>query len=116
MAPSYDHASSLGRELLDKKRASFLEKHGINRYVMKGRGAIYWSADDPKGLSPLELVRRANREHPELFRPVLDRIAVLNVYQLNAIVDRIPRKFMSAAAKQFAKTFMQYSYRQLVDL
>ncbi len=116
VAPSYDHASSLGRELLDAKRDRLLAESRIGQYVMKGRGAIYWSADQTKGPSPLELVQRANREYPELFNPVLKRIEALNFSQLEAIVDRIPGTFMLSAAKRFATAFLEYSYRQLLDL
>lgn len=111
MAPSYDHASSLGRDLLDARRDRLLAESRIGEYVIKGRGAIYWSADETKSPSPLELVWRANREYPELCNPELKRIEALNFSQLEAIVDHIPCTFMLSAAKRFATGFLEYGYR-----
>ena len=39
--PSYDHASSLGRELTDEKRQHILNSDGVHRYLNAGRGAVY---------------------------------------------------------------------------
>jgi hypothetical protein len=37
VAPSFDHASSLGRELLDEKRRQMIETNTIDRYIRQGR-------------------------------------------------------------------------------
>lgn len=55
VAPSFDHASSLGRELLDARRDRLLAENRVGNYAEKGRGAIYWSEEDRHGPSPLEL-------------------------------------------------------------
>ena len=57
IALSFDHASSLGRELEDANREWKLAKIGIGAYVEKGHTAIFWSEEHRHGLSPLELVR-----------------------------------------------------------
>ena len=61
VAPTFDHASSLGRELQDRRRATYLNEGRVGWYVERGRGAVYWSEEEPHGPSPLELVRRASR-------------------------------------------------------
>ncbi len=76
IAPSFDHASSLGRELRDdgssKSRSSILNENRIGQYAGNGRGGIYWDENDRRGLNPIELVRRVTPTHPELFRPALN--------------------------------------------
>jgi hypothetical protein len=71
IAPTFDHASSLGRELLDdtpgKCRVRILKENRIGAYAEKASGAIYWEEGDKRAVSPLELVRRASRLHPNLF-------------------------------------------------
>ena len=67
VAPSYDHASSLGRELRDERRDRLMAENRIGDYAERGRGAIYWSEDERYGPSPLELVRRAAPTYPDLF-------------------------------------------------
>lgn len=59
LAPSFDHASSLGRELRDDRRDRLLDENRVGNYVERGHGAIYWTEEDARGPSPLELVRRA---------------------------------------------------------
>ena len=66
VAPSFDHASSLGRELLDDRRDRLLDEDRVGNYVARGRGAVYWSTTEAHGPSPLELVCRAAPCFPPL--------------------------------------------------
>ena len=74
IAPSFDHASSLGRELRDERRILLMNEHRVGQYSEKGRGAIYWSEDQRHCPSPLELARRAARQYPDIFQPALSRL------------------------------------------
>lgn len=93
VAPTFDHASSLGRELLDegegKSRKQFLRQHRIGNYAEKAPGAIYWDEQDKRGLSPLELVRRGAALHPDLFKLGLVKLAKLERALLEKIVERV---------------------------
>ena len=68
IAPSFDHASSLGRELLDVRRDRLLEENRVNKYAERGRGAVYWAEEERCAPSPLELVRTPGRHWPPSFR------------------------------------------------
>ena len=116
MAPSYDHASSLGRELQDERRDRFLAENRVGVYVEKGHGAIYWSEEDERGPSPLELVRRAARNFPDIFRPALENLERLDEKSLSELVDRVPSNWMSPSARKFAIAQMRYSIEQLGGL
>ena len=116
VAPSFDHASSLGRELQDTRRDRILAEIGIGAYVEKGRGAIYWSEDDQHGPSPLELVRRATGEYPELFRPAPTKLENLDKKYLADLVNRVPDDLMSLSAKKFAIAMMCHNLDQLQKL
>ena len=52
IAPSYDHASSLGRELMDVRRDRLMAENRAGYYAERGRGAVYWSEDERHGPSP----------------------------------------------------------------
>lgn len=78
LAPTYDHASSLGRELSDTKRERLFANKQIGSYVERAPGAIYWSESDTRRISPIELVRRSVDAYPDLFRPALQRIRRLD--------------------------------------
>ena len=116
VALSFDHASSLGRELLDDRRDRFLEENRVGDYAEKGRGAIYWSEDERRGPSPLELVRRAARDYSNLFRPVLLKLAEIDESVFFKIVRRIPPDWMTSSAREFAVKLLCYNYRQLKEI
>jgi hypothetical protein len=42
IAPSFDHASSLGRELLPERAQQILEADGVKAYARRGHGGVYW--------------------------------------------------------------------------
>ena len=116
LAPSFDHATSLGRELLDERRDRFLKENRVGGYVEKGRGAIYWSEDERRGPSPLELVRRAVRTYPDLFRPAGLKLAEIDENVFSQIVDRIPADWMTSLARVFTVALLCYNYRQLKEI
>ena len=68
LAPTFDHASSLGRELTDASRQEKLRPlrrdQTIIGYLEKdaGRSRIYGHENDPKPLRPLEVFERAHQE------------------------------------------------------
>ena len=100
--PSYDHASSLGRELTDEKRCRILESHEVRRYLERGRGAVYVDSRRNRAPSPLRLARLLCRWIPEFTTCTLDRIHDLPEADIRAAVERVPRAFMSDVAKEFA--------------
>ena len=116
VAPSFDHASSLGRELQDERRDRILAEDRIGDYVAKGRGAIYWSETDRRGPSPLELVRRTTRSYPDLFRPALTKLEKLDGGSVDDLVNRVPSDWMSSSARKFAIALMHYNLEQLQEL
>ncbi len=115
VAPSFDHASSLGRELLDERRDRLLVENCVGNYAEKGRGAIYWSGDEQHGLNPLELVRRASREYPDIFRPALMKLQRLDKNSISGLIHRVPRDWMTPSACKFAIALMCYNYERLQE-
>ena len=71
LGPSFDHASSLGRELLDRKRILRLEEDTVGAYSERARGQIFWSDETQRAPSPLDLVRKAVVGYPSYFGPAL---------------------------------------------
>ena len=115
VAPSFDHASSLGRELLDTRRELLLAENRLAGYAERARGAIYWTEDgDP--ISPLELVRRAADRHPDLFAPALAKLDPLDDGTIVDIVNRVPEGWMTPAARSFGIALMRYNRARLGEL
>ena len=116
LAPSFDHASSLGRELLNEKRDRFMTEDRVGHYAEKGHGGVYWSEDERRGPSPLALVRRAAHTYPDLFRPALAKLNRLDEGSLGDVVGRVPSDWMSPSARKFAVALMCYNLGQLREL
>ena len=120
VAPSFDHASSLGRELLDagstRSREGLLRAGRVGIYAEKGRGGVYWATDDGRGPSPIELVRRATREHQGILAQALNKIRTVDEPTLDGIIEQVPRSWMSPTARQFALTLMMYNLQELRKL
>lgn len=116
LAPSFDHASSLGREMLDERRTLLLREDRVGWYSERGRGCIYWGQNTQTTLSPLELVRKAVAAHPSYFTVALARLADLRDSLVTEIVHRVPRDWMSPPARTFAISLISYNRRQLMEL
>lgn len=116
IAPTFDHASSLGRELRDEKRKDFLRQKRIAAYVQKGSGAIYWKETDARGANPLALAIRAAKTHRSYFQRWIDRIKDVAPAELDLLVSRVPEDWMSPIAKEFAVAILSYTTEQLKKL
>jgi len=94
VAPTFDHASSLGRELLDggkgKCRQRLLYKKQVPAYAEQASGAIYWNRTDKHGISPLELVRKVVAQYPDTFNSSIKRVEQLDRFKLEKIVSCVP--------------------------
>ena len=113
IAPSFDHASSLGRELQERRREMLLSENRIGAYVERGRARIYWSESERHPPSPIELVRRAVRLYPAEFCTAIRRLKRVNEDSLREIMERIPKDWMSPLARKYAIALMRYNLGEL---
>ena len=116
MAPSFDHASSLGRELLDDHASAILAANGIAAYARRGHGGIYWEQSDRRGANPLELVRLASMKFPDYFREPIAGVTRIPIAQLVEIVDEVPNTVISEPSRRFAKALLAYTHSVLSGL
>lgn len=116
VAPTFDHASSLGRELQDARRKAILENNGIERYLRKGRGGVYLKDTDPHGANPLQLVEYGFANFGEFFSPALRKLAATPLDRLIQAIEPVPEDRMSAMAKSFCREVISCSYRILGSL
>ena len=116
LSPSYDHGSSLGRELSDERRVHCLANGSVGEYAERGRGGIYWSDADRQGPSPLQLVRLASSDYPELLLPAIESLTQLDDVTLHHIVSKVPIGWMSEPARSFAVELMRYNRERLQEV
>ena len=100
--PSFDHASSLGRELTDERRRNILESGAMLNYVYGGYGGIFVDSNRRRALPPLRLAQLLCRWRPDFTRETCARIAQISDSQIWDTIDKVPSEFMSDVAKEFA--------------
>lgn len=113
LAPSFDHASSLGRELVPDERERHLREGRVETYARRGRGGIYVTTADRHGANPLELVLQVAPTMPEAFQPWLARVRALPSASVQRIIDAVPEALMDSTAKRFATALIEYTRTQL---
>ena len=91
----------------------YLVQGEVGKYVERGHGAVFWSSDERRGPSPLELVRRAALVYDDLFRPALDKLNDVDLSPVTGLIDRVPEGWMSLSAREFAIAVVGYNTRQL---
>ena len=116
LAPSYDHASSLGRELTDERRDARLKGGGVGGYLNRGRGGIYWEQGDRRAPSPLQLALLAVERYPDIFVPALRNLDKLSESDIVRIVNRVPDDWMSESARLFAISIMRHNIAKLQEV
>ena len=102
IAPSFDHASSLGRELDDTRHERILASNGVLDYLQKGRGGVFVDNTRYRAPSPLHLAQMLCRWKPALARNWSDQLNSIPDAEFRSVIDNIPPQFMSDVAKEVA--------------
>lgn len=114
LAPTFDHGSSLGRELTDEARLRHLREGTVERYISKGTGGIFENAQARHGLSPMALAGRLARRYPDFFRPWQTRVKNLREEDLINLVECVTGERMSEPSRAFTLVLLSTS-RNLLE-
>lgn len=115
LAPTYDHASSLGRELRDDARHDILRR-GIDNYARKARSALYATLADHRPLSPRAAFLTAAATRPRAHAEWLARLAGLSEAALRQIIEKVHPERISPEATAFAIALMGHNQRLLLEI
>jgi hypothetical protein len=116
LSPTYDHASSLGRELTDAKRLERLQNKNIAAYLKKNYSAFYAQAGDRKPLTTLAAFQSAANEYPQAAKAWLMQLSNISSDWVEQLLCRIPEDRMSLPAKEFAAQVLAFNQDQLLAL
>lgn len=117
LAPTFDHGSSLGRELLGERARQLLaDREGIKRYIRKATGGIFRDAEAAKGLAPMALVELIAQSYPSLYKPWRERIASMPEHGVLPLMEAIPRSCMSAASRDFVLAFLRETRSMILSI
>jgi len=121
LAPTFDHASSLGRELTDDRRREKLRPlrrdQTIIGYLEKsaGRSRIYALEDDSKPLRPLAVFERVHQERRPAAEAWLNRLDAVPWDRFENVIERIPAPIMSGPAREFALRLLELNREALLN-
>ncbi len=119
MAPTFDHASSLGRNEQDATRIERLntkdEGRSIEKYVTKARSAFYEKSSSTNPLSTLETFREASKLEQRAAVYWLGKLRDIHSEEFERIFDYIPKTEMSNPSKEFALRMLGLNVTRLLD-
>lgn len=115
VAPSFDHASSLGRELQDSRRERYLNSpSGVLDYLRRGQGGVFVDQNRARAPSPLRLAQMIGRWEPEIGRSWAELLNAVPSEEFRSIIERVPDEFMSGVAREFAHQVVITSRSELL--
>jgi hypothetical protein len=119
LAPSYDTASCLGREMTDIDRVRRLSgKRGeatFEAYWRRMPSRWFREAGDVKCLRPSDAFALAARRYPDAGRIWLAKCAMLTDAAIDGLLIEIPVVRISDPARQFARRMLQFAREQLTS-
>lgn len=119
LAPSYDHASSLGRELRDDERLRRLATRDpaftASAYVERARSGLYGEANASRPLHPSDAFALAGVRRPDAMEVWRARLDQTSDDALQRIVQRVPETVISAPARAFALAVIRAARQHLLD-
>lgn len=117
LAPTFDHAASLGRELLDSNRIRFLnEEKEILLYAKRAKTPFYGHSSQSTPLKTFEVTENISIGFPEPVKYWIDRILNIEEQQIDRIFTNMPREFISQTEIDFAKRLLLLNQERLEDI
>lgn len=118
LAPTFDHASSLGRNELPEKRQLRLEttdqRATVEAYAAKARTALY-SAGATKPLTTREMIAELVRSHPDITRYWAHIMVQVPLDVFTGIFDRMSPDWVDTSAREFALRMLQANQNMLSE-
>ncbi|AUV86188.1 HipA domain-containing protein [Vibrio campbellii] len=119
LCPTYDHAASLGRELLDDERRDRLESKDRGRqiytFVRRARSELFKLKKDKKPLKTDEAFWLSVEERPKAKEFWMHKLTELSDEKIERIFSNIPNTVISEVAREFAKQMVLENKKRLLQ-
>jgi hypothetical protein len=120
LAPTFDHASSLGWNETDGTRTQRLttrdSRRSIDRYVERAFSAFFSSPSSDKPMSTFDAFTEAAKLRPQAASAWLERLSKISDNDVRAIFDQLPSDRISNAARNFAMKILELNQKRLLEL
>lgn len=114
LAPTFDHASSLGRNLSDEQRERCLCDGRMDQFCSHGRSRIFDSFQ--RRIRVRDLFLEASRTMRVAARAWLRHLASVPLCDLLGTIDPVPDLLMGPTAKRFCRSMLESNRRFLLSL
>src|SRR5690606_19200838 len=115
LAPSFDHASSLGRELSDERRELCLttrdQRATVSAYANRARSAFFGS--DGKAMTSRAVVEQLSATHPHDCRFWCGRFVDTSDAVFRDVFDEMPKDWITPRTAEFAFRFLAHNRAML---
>ena len=114
LAPTFDHASSLGRELTDDRRKQLLSNPThFNQYCNRARSAIYLTDADATPLLTIDAFNEFAKgcSSKNLW---LDKLSKISDDSLKDCVEKVPSNIISSDSKSFIEKLLITNKQRLI--
>ncbi len=112
LAPTYDHASCLGRELSDQKR----KVRSVEAYAKKCLSAFYKNINNQKPLKTFEVFSEVANLYPHAANIWLNCLKNISIQDIDLIFHSFPKGRISSIAAKFAKDILIFNQTRLLSL
>jgi hypothetical protein len=116
LAPTYDHASCLGRELQDSKRGKRLQQKSIALYANKSHSAFFSDVADKETMLTFDAFSVIAKKYNQSAAIWLNRLESISSSDLQRIFQRIPGHRISSFAIDFSTQMLDCNKFRLLKL
>lgn len=119
LAPTFDHAAGLARNLADLEREDRLTTKDRGRsvaaFARRGRSAFYRSMVEPRAMELCEAFLVFAERVPQAKNTWLERLRAVNKDAIQGILDRVPVFRMSDTCKRFTLELLLTNQERLLE-
>ncbi len=119
LAPTFDHAASLGRNESDEVRTDRLttkdKGRSVETYVERAKSALYKVPNSSKPLSTLDAFKEIARFRPAAAKYWVSKLRSLSFEDIETILNNIPSSEMSDQARAFALKMLKLNIERIVN-
>ncbi len=120
LAPTFDHASSLGCHELDARKAERLRSNDKNfsceAYAARARSCFFRDPADNRPMGPVEAFVEASNRHRTAARHWIERVAAVTDEHIAILLNEVPEDRLSTISREFATRLLQENRRRILGV
>ncbi len=120
LAPTFDHASSLGSHEKDTNKLDRLTTKDYNRtverFVERARSALYKWQTDSKPLYTIDAFLEAAMIENNAAKVWLNKLEEINMDVIGILLDLVPAEIMSETSKEFTWNVLEVNRNRLIEI